>query len=155
MTLVKPQFVLASVTGIAPRRADLALYGMQLVSRGGVVWAKKAGWFRNVPYTAYEPTPMQMAVRIALGEFMREHGKGRTGVVETDIGPLPAPAAILHERKGDFNALKERWAATIGARPKTAPAKRTVHTLEELKRMARRLGRGKAPAEVIPPAIGV
>ena len=155
MVMVKPQFVMAAVTGASVRRAELPIYGLQLVSRGGIRWAKKAAFWRNAPYTAVEPTPLQLATRIALGEFMRQYGKGRTGVVETDIGPLPAPAAILHERKDEFNALKERWAATIGARPKTTPSQRTYHNIEQLKQMARRMGRGKAPAEVIPPAIGV
>jgi len=133
MVLVKPQFVLASVTGIAPRRADLALYGMQLVSRGGVVWAKKAGWFRNVPYTAYEPTPMQAAVRIALADFMERYGRGKRGVVSTDIGPLPAPAAELHNKKSEFRSIISEIAARIGATPKVGKAKRTVHSAEELR----------------------
>lgn len=135
MVLVRPQFVMASVTGMAPGRAELAIYGLQLVSRGGVRWAKKAAWFRNPPYTAYEPTPMQAAVRIALAEFMERYGKGARGVVETDIGPLPAPAAILHEKKEEFRALVREIADRIGARKKTVKAKRTPHTAEELRKI--------------------
>jgi len=135
MVLVKPQLVVAVMSNAMVPRSDLSLYGMQLVGRGNVVWAKKAAWFRNVPYTAAYPTKMQVAVRLALAEFMKTYGKGKKGIVETDVGPLVAPAAELHNKKDEFDRLIREYASRLGAAPKTTRARKTLHTAEELAKM--------------------
>lgn len=134
MVLVKPQLVVAVMSNSVVPRSELSIYGMQLVGRGNVIWAKKAAWFRNVPYTAAFPTKMQVAVRLALAEFMKRYGKGKTGIVETDVGPLVAPAAELHEKRSEFDSLIREFAAKLGASPKTGKYRRTLHTAEELAR---------------------
>jgi len=132
MVLMAGPKILSALTGAVVPRSQLVIYGMQLVSRGNVRWARKAAWFRNPPYTAINPTKMQAVVRVAFGEFMQRYGKGKTGVVETDIGPLPAPAAELHNRKAEFRELIARYAAAIGATKKTVKARRTLHTKYQL-----------------------
>lgn len=52
MTLVKPNVFMALVKGITPSKGEAPLYGMQVVSRGRMIWAKKSSWLRNAPIKA-------------------------------------------------------------------------------------------------------
>ena len=73
MVLVRPTTVFAVVSGAFPPRNQLALYGMQIVSKTAKMWwAEKAAWFRNVPWTAIEPTLGQLEVRIHFGELAKK-----------------------------------------------------------------------------------
>jgi hypothetical protein len=83
MVLVRPTVVMGVITGAFPRRSELALYGMQIVSKGRVWWAEKAAWFRNVPVTAIFPTDGQLQTRIRFGELAKEaKAMGATGTRE-------------------------------------------------------------------------
>ena len=138
MVLLRPTAVLASVTGAFPRRSELALYGMQLVSKGNVWWAEKAAWFRNVPVTAVYPTPGQIEARIQFGELAREaKTKGETGTktnpkLSKRLGKyLVGSAAYIADNMAGFRASKRMAPEQYPSR-----LRRTLRTLEELKAMA-------------------
>jgi len=137
MTLVRPTTLMAAISGAFPRRSELALSGMQIVSKGNVWWAKKAAWFRNVPYTAIYPTTGQMEVRIHFGRLAKEaKARGETGTKEKPAYSerlkryfVGAAAYIADHMKG-FSAPhakpKEEWESRL---------RRTYHTMEELEAM--------------------
>lgn len=156
MTLVRPTFVLATISGMMPSRGELALYGIQLVSRGDVVWAKKAAWFRNPPFTAMNPTAGQLDIRIRFGNTAKEVARMSAEEVASAIGGrvvttrrggklietpdglvLPKVAAYLHAKKLGKSPYAE------GKHPAT---KRSLHTLEELKKMAEKILKVPLPA---------
>jgi hypothetical protein len=99
---------------------------MQLVRAGRMTWAKKAAFWRNVPFTATNPTPRQIAHRIAFGEAA-SRAKGQKGLRDG----LPPAAAIIKEMKGKFPTAQY-------PPPEKAAVKRTYHTIEELKALAQR-----------------
>jgi hypothetical protein len=138
MVLLRPTAVLASVTGAFPRRSELVLYGMQLVSKGNVWWAEKAAWFRNVPVTAVYPTPGQIETRIQFGELAREaKTKGETGTkanpkLSKRLGRyFVGSAAYIADNMAGFRASKRMAPEQYPSR-----LRRTLRTLEELKAMA-------------------
>ena len=135
MVLVRPTFVMSAVTQVFPRRSELAIYGMQIVSRGGVWWAEKAAWFRNTPITVLEPTDGQIQTRIRFGELAKEaKERGLTGTKEK-----PAKS----ERLGRYFVGAAAYIADkmVGYRapaklaPEAYPSKlrKTFRTLDELK----------------------
>jgi hypothetical protein len=79
MVLVRPAFVLAALQQAMPPRSELALYGLQIVQKGRVI-AKKAAWFRNVPYTVWNPTTGQLETRYYFGMLAKEaKARGEVG----------------------------------------------------------------------------
>ncbi len=60
MTLVRPQAILAMTDESPAPRYLMSTTSMQLVRRGNVVWARKAGWFRNPPHTAAQLIKQRM-----------------------------------------------------------------------------------------------
>jgi hypothetical protein len=138
MVLLRPTAVLAAITGAFPRRSELVLYGMQLVSKGNVWWAEKAAWFRNVPVTAVYPTPGQIETRIHFGELAREaKAKGEVGTkanpkLSTRLGRyFVGSAAYIADHMAGFRASKRMSPEQYPSR-----LRRTLRTLEELKAMA-------------------
>ena len=137
MTLARPTVILAAITGAFPRRSELPIYGMQIVSKGNVWWAEKAAWFRNVPYTAVHPTTGQIEVRIHFGRLAKEaKARGETGTKEKPayserLGRyfVGAAAYIADHMKG--------FKAPHAMRPEEYPSRlrRSLHTLEELEEM--------------------
>jgi len=134
MVLVRPTVLMAAVGGgIFPRRSELVLYGMQLVSRGGVTWAEKAAWFRNVPVTAVYPTLGQMEIRVMFGRTASK-AKGEKGL-KTVTNPAskaygkqlpPAAATVANEltgRKAPHSLAPEEYPSKL---------RRTLHTMKEL-----------------------
>jgi hypothetical protein len=142
MVLVRPTVLMAAIGGgVFPRRSELALYGMQIVSRGGVVWAEKAAWFRNVPVTAVYPTLGQMEIRVAFGSIASK-AKGEKGL-KTVTNPAskaygkqlpPAAARVANEMPGRK--------APHALAPEEYPSKlrHTLHTVKELEEFLRRRG---------------
>jgi hypothetical protein len=111
---------------------------MQIVSKGGVWWAEKAAWFRNVPVTAIFPTDGQIQTRIHFGELAKEaKARGATGTREK-----PAKS----ERLGKYFVGAAAYIADhmFGYRAPRAMKKeeypsrlrKTYRTLEELKSIA-------------------
>ena len=143
MVLVRPTTIVSVVSAAFPRRSELPLYGMQIVSRGGLWWAEKTAWFRNVPVTAVVPTPGQIETRIRFGELAKEaKAKGAVGTREkpalsSRLGRyFVGAAAYIADNMVGYRASKR-------LSPEAYPSKlrKTVHTLEELKAML-----AKAPA---------
>jgi len=136
MVLVRPTVVFGILKTAIPPRWDLAVYGMQIVEKGGVKWAEKAAWFRNVPYTAIDPTEGQMEVRIYFGELAKQ-AKGKKGLVVSErLGKeLPPAAALIADRMVGFRAPHAKP-------PELYPSKlrRTKFTLEDLKAKLRAKG---------------
>jgi hypothetical protein len=124
MTLVRPTTIIAGTLGssaIEPRWR-LALTGMQIARTPS--WSKKPFVLRNVPYTAVTPKPQQLAVRIAFGEIASmAKGKKKEGF-------LPPAAEIVKEAAGQIAG------ATAGI-PSQRDMRRTLHTVEELRAIAK------------------
>jgi hypothetical protein len=130
MVLVRPAFVMAAVSMSMPPRSELALYGLQLVQKGNVI-AKKAAWFRNVPYTAWNPTTGQLEARYMFGMLAREaKARGQVGtrdrpMVSTKLGEAfyGSAAYIADNMKG--------WTAPHRLPPDQWPSRlrRTLRTL--------------------------
>jgi hypothetical protein len=133
--IVRPTVVAGIIGATFPRRNEMALYGLQIVSRGGVEWAEKPMWFRNVPYTAVHPTLGQLETRIHFGE-LASAAKGTKGLQTVTTGPsagkrLPGAAKTIAERMPGYRAPNR-------LEPTEYPSKlrRTLHTLEELRALA-------------------
>jgi hypothetical protein len=125
---------------ITPRNR-LVLSGLQLVTKGGVTWAEKEAWLRNPPYTAANPTPGQLEVRIKFGETAHT-AKGTRGLRAITKGKktgkkVPGAAAVIAEAMTGYLAPSRedpsRWESRL---------RRTLHTLEELREIyARKTGK--------------
>jgi hypothetical protein len=142
MVLVRPTVVFGVVSGAFPRRSELAVYGMQIVSKGNVWWAEKAAWFRNVPVTALFPTEGQIQVRIKFGELAKEaKAKRLTGTKDKPakserlgryfVGAAAYIADHMHGFRAPKALPKEAWESRL---------RRTARTLEDLKAEAARRG---------------
>lgn len=119
MVLLSPQTVFAAFSPYRPPRHLLALAGMQLVSRGGVTWAKKVGWLRNPPYTAIQPTPRQVDIWLRLA---RAAGgvKGQKGLDAATGLPLAAAA------------VKQALTGQKSTAPARAIGRKSFHDLRRL-----------------------
>jgi len=134
MVLVRPSLVLATISGAIPSRAELSMYGMQLVGKGNLWWAEKAAWFRNVPITAIYPTTGQLEVRIHFGRLAKEaKERGEVGTREKPaysekLGRyFVGAAAYIADHMKDFKAPH-------ALRPEEYPSRmrKTYRTLSEL-----------------------
>lgn len=149
MVLVRPTVILAAVRSEVPSRAELPLYGMQLVGKGNLWWAEKAAWFRNVPYTAIYPTIGQLEVRIHFGRLAKEAKErgevgtrekpaysdrlgryfvGAAAYIADNMKGFKAPHALPEERRPSkirktFRTLAEREAELETKVRATAPAR--------------------------------
>jgi hypothetical protein len=139
MVLVRANFVMAAISGELTRRSDLARSAMQLVARGNMWWAKKAAWFRNVPYTAVYPTVGQLEVRVHFARLAKEaKSAGETGTRTKHVmsdrlkREFVGAAAYIADKMYGFKAPH-------AMRPEEYPSRlrRTVHTAEELEQMLR------------------
>ena len=125
MTLVRPTTIMASTFGVVDPRWRLAITGMQIAKTPR--WSKKPMTLRNVPFTAVSPRPKQLAVRIAFGRI----AKGAKGQKMT--GTLPPAAELIRQNR-------ERIKAAAAALPSIRETKRTIHTLEDLEKLAQQRG---------------
>ncbi len=79
MVLVRPGFVMLALQQAMPSRPELSVYGLQIVQKGRVI-AKKAAWFRNVPYRVWDPTIGQLEARYHFGMLAKEaKARGEVG----------------------------------------------------------------------------
>ena len=133
-------------TNEVPRRL-MPLYGVQIVERGSVVWAKKATWFRKVPHTAIVPHKGQAEIRVTFGELAKEASRKGAEGVASEIGGevissprggklivcpdgqvLPVVAAYIKYR------MKGKTAPHRMPKEKYPSRRRCLHTIEELKK---------------------
>ena len=139
MTLLRPQTLIAGVSETPAPRSALSTVGVQLVSRGGVVWAKKAGWFRNPPYTVGPAAHLgQLEVRLAFADAARQ-AKGSRGL-DPETGLPHAAAHVMRKLRG--------YRAADSMRPEEYPSRirRTAYTAEELRTILEEKARRKAAA---------
>ena len=139
--------------GIFPRRSELALYGMQLVSRGGVTWAEKAAWFRNVPVTAVYPTLGQMEIRVMFGRTAAQ-AKGEKGLKTVTNSASKAYGKQLPPAAARVANSLPGMMASRRLHPEEYPSKlrRTLHTVRELEEELRNRGiTVPGPAPYAPP----
>jgi len=112
----------------------LSQVGIQVVSRGKVIWARKPMWLRNIPYTAVAPHRGQYEVRKRFAEIAKK-AKGEKGIKMTDIGPLTPAAARIHEELKGYTAPHRMSPEEYPSRKQ-----RTFHTVESLELYAKRRG---------------
>jgi len=125
MALLRGSVVFAAALGAMPSRAAIPLTGVQLCRAPW--WSKKPFYLRNPPYTILSPHEGQIQTRIHFGEIASK-AKGSKGFKDG----LPAVAyAVKSEMKG--------WTAPARMAKEAYPsrARRTVHTLDELRAMLR------------------
>ena len=128
-------------TGAEPR-SQFGAKTVQIYAPGRMFWSKKGVIIRNAPYTIEAPHLGQIQARINFGEVARRH-KGEKGFRDG------LPIIAWHIR----NEIKDKYKAPDRMRPEEYPSKirRTVHTLEDLKRMERELrARARVPGPVAP-----
>lgn len=94
MTLVRPQVIVAMTDPRPAPRYKMATASMQLVTRGDVVWAKRAAWLRNIPFTAdpYSAHEGQLETRIHFGDIAHR-ALGRSKREAAYQGSVLPPAA--------------------------------------------------------------
>jgi hypothetical protein len=126
---------MATITGAFPRRSELALYGMQIVSKGRLWWAEKAAWFRNAPVTAIFPTTGQIETRIHFGELAKRAKEERkTGTREKPARSerlgrnFVGAAAYIADNMYGFRAPTR-----IAPEEYPSRLRKTYRTLEELR----------------------
>ena len=137
MVLVRPTVVTAALGGVFPSRAELPMYGLQIVRKGRVVWASKPFWFRNVPYTAIFPTLGQMEWRVEFGETAKGlKGTKGFGTLAEAGKKLPAGATVVKVAAEIQRALKGKR-APHRLSPEEYPSRkrRTFHTIDQLRAM--------------------
>ncbi len=128
MVLLRPTTVALMATEKPADRAMLSTAGIQLVSRGDVIWAKKGAWLRNPPYTVGPYAHLgQLEVRIAFGEAASQ-AKGEKGLKDTKYGPLPPACKHVIDKVSGFKAPDRLSPAEYPSK-----LRRTAYTLAELK----------------------
>ena len=131
MVLVRPGFVMLALQQAMPPRPELSIYGLQIVQKGRVI-AKKAAWFRNVPYRVWDPTDGQLEIRYIFGALAREaKARGEVGTrgnprLSTRLGEYfyGSAAYIADNMKGrtaPHRLPPEQWPSRL---------RRTLRTLE-------------------------
>ena len=138
MVLLRPQVIAAMKSPTIGARPSLSMEGTQLVSRGAVVWAKKAAWFRNQPYTAVYPHTGQIQVRLRFAEIA-SRAKGTKGL-DPETG-LPQAAALIYKEMSGYRAPDR-----IDPAKYPSKVRRTFRTAKELETLLRRRGREYVPA---------
>ena len=148
MVIVRPTTLMAAIGGAFPARHELAMFGIQIVSKGKVEWAKKAAWFRNVPYTAIYPHEGQIETRIQFGTLAKEAASMSVDAVAAACGGQVYDRArnlvlcngmVLPKVAAYIMAKMKGFRAPARLEPSQYPSKhrRTFHTIEELQRMQR------------------
>lgn len=130
MVLVRPQVIAAMVDPKPASRPEMSVSGLQLVSRGGVIWARKAIWRRNTPYTVgpYAHTG-QLEIRTKFGDAAHQ-ALGAVGLVDTKYGPLPPACKEVIDKVSGFRAPHR-----IDPAKYPSKLRRTAYTLAELKKI--------------------
>lgn len=123
MALLRGSVVFAAALGAMPARPAIATTGVQLCKAPW--WSKKPFYLRNPPYTILSPHKGQIETRVKFGE-LASAAKGTKGFKEG----LPAVAAEVRKGMKGFKAPSRLAPEEYPSR-----ARRTVHTLEELKAM--------------------
>lgn len=135
-------FIMGALAGkTAEPRWQFGSKSVQIYTPGGMFWSRKAVIVRNAPYTIDNPHLGQIQARIHFGEIARRH-KGEKGFREG----LPIIAYHVKREMSGFRAPDSM-------RPEDYPSRkfRTVHTLEELKRMEReKREKARVPGPVAP-----
>ena len=123
MALLRGGVVFAAALGAMPARPAIALTGVQLCRAPW--WSKKPFYLRNPPYTILSPHKGQIETRIHFGEIAAG-AKGSRGFKDG----LPAVAAAVKAGMKGYTAPSRMAKEAYPSR-----ARRTVHTLDELKAM--------------------
>jgi hypothetical protein len=144
--LLRGSTLIASVLaggGRAAARWQMGAKTVQIYAPGGVWWSRKSVILRNAPYTIEAPHLGQIQARVTFGEIARRH-KGERGFREG----LPV---IAYHIKTEMTGKR----MPNSMRPEDYPSKkfRTIHTLEQLKRLeAEKRGAARPVAPVgLPP----
>jgi len=125
--LLRPQTIASMSDPVIAARPALSQVGVQLVRRGGVVWAKAGAWLRNQPFTAIFPHNGQIQGRLHFAS-LAHGGKGKKGL-DPETG-LPGAASEIAKRMPGYRAparLSEPYPSEI---------RHTFRTEAELKRLA-------------------
>lgn len=114
------------ISGVGLTRAQASASGIQVVMKP-VPWSKKAAYIRNMPYTNISPHRGQIEARIRFGEIARKY-KGAKGFEDG----LPVVAAKIKKEMAGFKAPSR-----LSQENYPSKARRTFHTLDELKAIIR------------------
>lgn len=124
MALLRGSVVFAAALGAMPARPAIALTGVQLCRAPW--WSKKPFYLRNPPYTILTPHKGQIETRVHFGEIAAA-AKGSKG-----FGPEGIPIVASKVKAG----MKGYTAPSrLAKEAYPSRARRTVHTLAELKAM--------------------
>jgi hypothetical protein len=152
VVLVRPGFVMLALQQAMPSRPELSVYGLQIVQKGKVI-AKKAAWFRNVPYRVWDPTLGQLEIRYIFGGLAREAAAtGQVGTrdnprMSTRLGEAFYGAAAyiadnMYGRTAPHRLPPEQWPSRL---------RRTLRTLAGVEAELRARGVEPGAIFVIPP----
>jgi len=132
MALLRASVVMAGTFGQGSTTARRNLSASNaLVISATPYWSKRSAVIKNAPYTINNPSTAQLDIRIKLGDAAKEaHNTG-----QVNINGLPGAAGYVQQKltgtRGAGALPKGMWASS---------KRHTLHTLEELKRMAGRAG---------------
>jgi len=132
MALLRASVVMAGTFGqgsVTPRR-NLGASNALVIS-ATPYWSKRPAVIKNAPYTIDHPSTAQLDIRIKLGDLAKEaHNTG-----QINLYGLPGAAGYVQQKLSGAHGMgalaKGQWASS---------QRHTLHTLEELKRMAGRAG---------------
>ena len=128
MALLRASVVMAGTFGQGSTTARRNLGASNaLVISATPYWSKRPAVIKNAPYTIDHPTTAQLDIRIKLGDTAKEaHNTGQIGLYG-----LPGAAGYVQQKmtgiRGAGALAKGQWASS---------KKHTLHTLEELKKIA-------------------
>jgi len=132
MALLRASVVMAGTfgQGSVTARRNLSASNALVIS-ATPYWSKRPAVIKNAPYTINNPSAAQLDIRIKLGDTAKEaHNTGQIGLYG-----LPGAAGYVQQKltgiHGAGALAKGQWASS---------QRHTIHTLEELKKMAGRAG---------------
>ncbi len=127
--MLRPQTLIAGLTPGATPRNQFGAKAVQICTAGGMTWAKNPYFLRNAPHTIEHPTIKQLAIRIRLGNLAKEaRVAGKTKIF---YNGLPGAAGYVQEHKDEFERV-------VSGLPSQRTARKSYHTLEQLKEMYER-----------------
>jgi len=131
MTVIRGQVLLAGTSEKLDPRHRITVSGVQVVRSGGMWWAKKPAFLRNIPWTAVSPHLGQLETRIHFGHLAKEaKATGRVGTRTSPYRGFVGAAGYIQETMKGYRAADRMDPEEYPSR-----RRRTIHTLEELERM--------------------
>jgi len=149
MVKVRPETILAGLSGKPGPMSKVGSRGMQIVGAGGMTWANKRAFLRNLPYTIENPHLGQIEQRLAFAEAASS-ARGKEGL-DPATG-YPQAAAAVQAQLSRRHPARHRIKSKEEYPSRIHPSFHNKNELEALRQMKLKESRKKSRT-VVPPMI--